>query len=179
MGIVLEEWKRVLDFVNGPHIPITLSILSFLSVFPILFFIWGNLFFLTIFFEIILWVVGLVLAFAAGFAMTNLKEKSIKNSIWEGAKVLFFLHVPRYIVAIIMPWIFYYAMWGSAESLSVELDLLLKNVIPGIASLGMFVFLFTLIMGMTMGGLGGLIGKGLGKVDRLGSTMPTRKNWKN
>ena len=105
--------------------------------------------------------------------MTNRKEKGVGNSVWEGAKVLFFLHVPRYVVAILIPWIFYLVM---ADELMP--GLLAKNVIPGIAGLVVSIFLFTIIMGMTFGGLGGLIGKGLGKVDSLGSTMPTRKIWK-
>ncbi len=173
MGIVLEEWKRVLDFVTGPHIPIILSILSFISTLPIFFFIWGNLFFLTIFFEIILWIVGLVLAFAAGFAMTNLKEKEMLYAFWAGIRTMVLLHMPRYVMMGLGMLAF-----GLNFLDNVGPELFFKNVILQMATLGFWLLIIISFIGGLLGGIGGLVGKGLGRIDRFGTTRPTRKNWK-
>ena len=172
MSIILEEWKRVLDFVTGPRIPIILSILSFLSTLPIFFFIWGNLFFLTIFFEIILWVAGIVLAFASGFAMTNLK-KGIIYSFWAGIKTMVLLHMPRYVLMGLGLLIFDLRFIDY-----VGPELFFKNVILQMTMLGFGLLLIIAFIGGLLGGIGGVIGKGMGSMARLSTTRPTRKNWK-
>ena len=174
MGIVLDEWKRVVEFITGPHIPMTLAVISFLTTFPVFFFMLWNLVFLSVFFEIVMWAVGLVLAFSAGFARTNLKGESMLKAFGYGARTLILLHIPRYFTGGLAIVLAYFLGTNPAGP-----DLIFGNLLMPMAEIGTWLIIFVTFAGGLLGGIGGLIGRALGTPLRLSTTRPTRKKWKN
>lgn len=175
MGIIIDEYKKVAAFITGPHIPLMLGALSFLSGFPYFFFLWGNVFFLGIFFEMILWMTSLILASAAGFSMSGMRGKRMLDAALAGAKTTILLHVPRHAAGSLAS-ILGYAALLMAFGASPEPELLVFQSARLIGIVLIASLAISGMVGLLSGAAGGLLGRWMGEATF--AQRPTRKSWK-
>lgn len=151
---MIEGFRRIAGFTSRPNFLATISILSFLSGISYIFLLFGDLFFISIIIEAIIWIAGLILASAAGFAAA---DKGIGKSVLAGARTMILLHVPRYLSGILGNIASY--LWTSYDLGGREMGPLVSSTASLFIDFGVAVLLITLGAGSLCGAIGWMIGR--------------------